>query len=152
MKIKMLLSTLLLFSLSWGQNFSTAEAIEYSGHYVQQKVRPIEIKVDDFYGVTRDDAGEYHLQLHGSQQTLIKLEGTIPVKQGYHRVTWKSDQTYQWSNGMVTDEFKVVNPASYSKNGKVYTMFGPLPEMKGSSVVITATFGPYEDSIIIHLY
>ena len=37
-------------------------------------------------------------------------------------------------------------------SGKVYTMFGPLPEMKGSTVVITATYGSYTDSIIIHLH
>ena len=112
---------------------------------------PILIKVDDFYGIHKDSDG-YHLEISDKQQTIIRLEGTIYQKEGYHRVTWKSDKTYLWSNGMVTDEFKVVNPASYSKNGKVYTMFGPLPEMKGSSVLITATYGPYTDSIIIHLY
>ena len=52
---------------------------------------------------------------------------------------------------MATDEFKVVNPVSYSKNGKVYTMFGPLPEMKGKTVVVTATYGDYTDSIIFKL-
>ena len=96
--------------------------------------------------------GDYHIELNGSNQTLIRLEGTIPSKQGYHRVTWSTDKTYMWSNGMVTDIFKVVNPASYSKEGKVYTMFGPLPEMKGSSVLITATFGSHTDSMIIHLH
>jgi hypothetical protein len=109
------------------------------------------IKVDDFYGIYKDSDG-YHLDISDKQQTIIRLEGIIDQKEGYHRVTWKTDKTYLWSNGMVTDEFKVVNPASYSKNGKVYTMFGPLPEMKGSSVLITATYGPYTDSIIINLY
>jgi phage-related protein len=113
---------------------------------------PIRIRVDDFYGLRPDGKGEYHMQLSKKSQTLIKLEGFIDRKEGYHRVTWKSDKTYMWSNGMATDEFKVVNPASYSKDGKVYTMFGPLPEMKGSTVVITATYGSYTDSIIIHLH
>ena len=112
---------------------------------------PILIKVDDFYGIYKDSDG-YHLDISDKQQTIIRLEGIIDQKEGYHRVAWKTDKTYLWSNGMVTDEFKVVNPASYSKNGKVYTMFGPLPEMKGSSVLITATYGPYTDSIIINLY
>lgn len=113
---------------------------------------PIRIRVDNFYGLRPDRKGEYHMQLSKTSQTLIKLEGFIDRKEGYHRVTWKSDKTYMWSNGMVTDEFKVVNPASYSKDGKVYTMFGPMPEMKGSSVVITAIYGPYTDSITIHLH
>jgi hypothetical protein len=113
---------------------------------------PIRIRVDQFYGLRPDGKGEYHMQLSKKSQTLIKLEGFIDRKEGHHRVTWKSDKTYMWSNGMVTDEFKVVNPASYSKDGKVYSMFGPMPEMKGSSVVITATYGPYTDSIVIHLH
>tara|TARA_R110000824_G_scaffold283015_1_gene471307 strand:- start:21 stop:479 length:459 start_codon:yes stop_codon:yes gene_type:complete len=117
---------------------------------VQQSV--IDIKVHDFYNLRPDVNGDYHIELNGSNQTLIRLEGTIPSKQGYHRVTWSTDKTYMWSNGMVTDIFKVVNPASYSKEGKVYTMFGPLPEMKGSSVLITATFGSHTDSMIIHLH
>jgi len=117
---------------------------------VQQSV--IDIKVHDFYNLRPDVNGDYHIELNGSNQTLIRLEGTIPSKQGHHRVTWSTDKTYMWSNGMVTDVFKVVNPASYSKEGKVYTMFGPLPEMKGSSVLITATFGSYTDNMIIHLH
>ena len=125
--------------------------MEYAQQRSVKTQAPIRIKVDDFYGIHKDSDG-YHLEISDKQQTIIKLEGTIYQKEGYHRVTWKSDKTYLWSNGMVTDEFKVVNPASYSKNGKVYTMFGPLPEMKGSSVLITATYGPYTDSIIIHLY
>jgi len=117
---------------------------------VEQSV--IDIKVHDFYNLRPDVNGDYHVQLSTSNQTLIRLEGTIPSKQGHHRVTWNTDKTYMWSNGMVTDVFKVVNPASYSKEGKVYTMFGPLPEMKGSSVLITATFGSHTDSMIIHLH
>jgi hypothetical protein len=113
---------------------------------------PIRIRIDQFYGLVPDRRGEYHMQLSDKNQTLVKLEGIIDRKDGYHRVTWKSDKTYRWSNGMVTDEFKVVNPASYSKDGKVYSMFGPMPEMKGTSVVITATYGPYTDSIVIHLH
>ncbi len=134
--------------------FLDAESLDVPNYskVIEKKDSPIKIKVDDFYGLKPDENGHYHLTLSESNQTIIKLEGTIDRKEGYHRVTWKTDKTYKWSNGMVTDEFKVVNPASYSKNGKVYTMFGPLPEMKGSSVLITATYGLFTDSIIIHLY
>ena len=110
----------------------------------------IDIKVSDGYKVSRGISG-YTVRLNNSRQTLIKLEGTIPEKSGYHRVTWKTTDKYFWSNGIATDEFKVVNPVSYSKNGKVYTMFGPLPEMKGKTVVVTATYGDYTDSIIFKL-
>ena len=110
----------------------------------------IDIKVADRYKVSRGIGG-YTVKLNPNRQTLIKLEGTIPEKSGYHRVTWKTTNKFYWSNGTATDEFKVVNPVSYSKNGKVYTMFGPLPEMKGKTVVVTATYGDYTDTITFKL-
>ena len=110
----------------------------------------IDIKVSDGYKVSRGIGG-YTVNLNPNRQTLIKLEGTIPEKSGYHRVTWKTTNKFYWSNGRATDEFKVVNPVSYSKNGKVYTMFGPLPEMKGKTVVVTATYGDYTDTITFKL-
>jgi len=110
----------------------------------------IEIKVSDGYKVSKGIGG-YTVNLNPNSQTLIKLEGTIPEKSGYHRVTWKTTNKFYWGNGIATDEFKVVNPASYSKNGKVYTMFGPLPEMKGKTVVVTATYGDYTDTITFKL-
>ena len=110
----------------------------------------IDIKVSNGYKVSRSISG-YTVKLNPNRQTLIKLEGTIPEKSGYHRVTWKTTNKFYWGNGTATDEFKVVNPASYSKNGKVYTMFGPLPEMKGKTVVVTATYGDYTDNITFKL-
>ena len=110
----------------------------------------IDIKVSDGYKVNKGIGG-YSVRLNNSGQTLIRLEGTIPEKNGYHRVTWKTTNKFYWSNGTATDEFKVVNPVSYSKNGKVYTMFGPLPEMKGKTVVVTATYGDYTDTITFKL-
>ena len=110
----------------------------------------IDIKVSDGYKVNKGIGG-YSVRLNNSSQTLIRLEGTIPEKSGYHRVTWKTTNKFYWSNGIATDEFKVVNPVSYSKNGKVYTMFGPLPEMKGKTVVVTATYGDYTDTITFKL-
>ena len=110
----------------------------------------LDIKVSDGYKVNKGIGG-YTVRLNNSRQTLLKLEGTIPEKSGYHRVTWKTTNKFYWSNGRATDEFKVVNPVSYSKNGKVYTMFGPLPEMKGKTVVVTATYGDYTDTITFKL-
>ena len=118
----------------------------------------IEIKVVDGYLdgqyssiVSKGFGGSYTVKMNSKRQTLIRLEGTIPEKSGYHRVTWKTTNKFYWSNGIATDEFKVVNPASYSKGGKVYTMFGPLPEMKGKTVVVTATYGDYTDTITFKL-
>ena len=111
----------------------------------------IDIKPVDLYKLKKKLGNTYVVKLDGKKQTLIRLEGTIPEKGGHHRVTWKTTKKYFWSNGTATDEMKVVNPASYSKNGKVYTMFGPLPEMKGKTVVVTATYGEYTDTINFEL-
>ena len=110
----------------------------------------IDIKISDGYKVNKGISG-YTVRLNNSRQTLIKLEGTIPEKSGYHRVTWKTTNKYFWSNGIATDEFKVVNPVSYSKNGMVYTMVGVFPEMKGKTIVITATYGDYTDKMTLKL-
>ena len=110
----------------------------------------IDIKVSDGYKVNKGIGG-YTVRLNNSRQTLIKLEGTIPEKSGYHRVTWKTEKKFFWSNGIATDEVKVVNPVSYSKNGMVYTMVGVFPEMKGKTIVITATYGDYTDTMTLKL-
>ena len=110
----------------------------------------IDIKVSDGYKVKKGIGG-YTVRLNNSRQTLLKLEGTIPEKSGYHRVTWKTDKKFFWSNGIATDEVKVVNPVSYSKNGMVYTMVGVFPEMKGKTIVITATYGDYTDKMTLRL-
>ena len=118
--------------------------------FVSSLFGQINIKPVNGYGV-KGGLGGYSVELRDNRQTLLKLEGTIPEKSGYHRVTWKTTNKFYWSNGTATDEFKVVNPVSYSKNGKVYTMFGPLPEMRGKTVVVTATYGNYTDTITFKL-
>ena len=92
----------------------------------------------------------YVLKLNNSRQTLVRLTGQVEDG-GYQKVMWKTDKKYWWSNGFAKDEFKVVNPATYSSNGVVNTMFGPLPEMKGKTVAITASYGRHKDKIYIKL-
>ena len=110
----------------------------------------IKIKPVDSYGLKKVGRNTYVLKLNNSRQTLVRLTGTISDG-GYQRVVWKTDKKYWWSNGFAKDEFKVVNPATYSNNGVVNTMFGPLPEMKGKTVAITASYGRHKDKIYIKL-
>jgi len=116
--------------------------------FISSLIGQVDIKPVSGYGV-KGALGRYSVSAKENHQTLIKLEGTIPEKRGYHRVTWKTEKTYWWGNGIVTDVYPAVNPASYSKNGKVYTMLGILPEMVGKTLKITATYGDYTDSISI---
>ena len=110
----------------------------------------IKIKPVDSYGLKKVGRNTYVLKLNKERQTLVRLTGMVEDK-GYHRVVWKTDKRYWWSNGFAKDEFKVVNPATYSSNGVVNTMFGPLPEMKGKTVAITASYGRHKDKIYIKL-
>ena len=110
----------------------------------------IKIKPVDSYGLKKVGRNTYVLKLNNSRQTLVRL--TCQVEDGgYQKVMWKTDKKYWWSNGFAKDEFKVVNPATYSSNGVVNTMFGPLPEMKGKTVAITASYGRHKDKIYIKL-
>ena len=111
----------------------------------------IKIKPVDSYGLKKVGRNTYVLKLNKERQTLVRLTGMVEDK-GYHRVVWKTDKRYWWSNGFAQDEFKVVNPYTYSKqNGEVNTMFGPLPEMKGKTVAITASYKGGSDKIYIKL-
>ena len=110
----------------------------------------IKIKPVDSYGLKKVGRNTYVLKLNSSRQTLIRLTGQVEDG-GYQRVVWETDKKYWWSNGFAKDEFKVVNPYTYSNNGRVNTMFGPLPEMKGKTVAITASYGRHKDKIYIKL-
>ena len=110
----------------------------------------IEIEPVGLYNLKKVGRKTYVLKLNNSSQTLVRLTGRVQDG-GYQKVMWKTDKKYWWSNGFARDEFKVVNPATYSNNGVVNTMFGPLPEMKGKTVAITASYGRHKDKIYIKL-
>ena len=110
----------------------------------------IEIEPVGLYNLKKVGRKTYVLKLNNSSQTLVRLTGRVQDG-GYQKVMWKTDKKYWWSNGFAKDEFKVVNPATYSNNGVVNTMFGPLPEMKGKAVAITASYGRHKDKIYIKL-
>ena len=110
----------------------------------------IEIEPVGLYNLKQVGRKTYVLKLNSSSQTLVRLTGRVQDG-GYQKVMWKTDKKYWWSNGFARDEFKVVNPATYSNNGVVNTMFGPLPEMKGKTVAITASYGRHKDKIYIKL-
>ena len=110
----------------------------------------IEIEPVGLYNLKKVGRKTYVLKLNNSSQTLVRLTGRVQDG-GYQKVMWKTDKKYWWSNGFAKDEFKVVNPATYSNNGVVNTMFGPLPEMKGKTVAITASYGRHKDKIYIKL-
>jgi hypothetical protein len=67
------------------------------------------------------------------------------------RITWTKNKSYRWSNGIVVDDYWLVNPASYTKGGVGYSMVGFMPEMKNSSVVIYGHYYSLTDSVVVHI-
>ena len=118
------LSVLLFIGLAWGQNFKV--------ELLNERNYPWKIKED----------GTYIVKV-GKAQTIFKMKATTnsPFTE---RITWKTKNEFYWSDGMRTDTYPVVNPASYTKDGVGYSMVGLMPEMKGKTITI---YGFYYDKI-----
>ena len=110
----------------------------------------ITIEPNEKYNLKKVGHKTYELVLNDVTQTIVRLTGKVESNE-YERVEWFTEKKFKWSNGMATDEFKVVNPHTYSNKGVVNTMFGPLPEMKGRTVKITAKYKEFKDTIFIKL-
>ena len=115
---------LLSIGLAWGQNFKV--------ELLNERNYPWKIKED----------GTYIVKV-GKAQTIFKMKATTnsPYTE---RITWKTKNEFYWSDGMRTDTYPVVNPASYTKDGVGYSMVGLMPEMKGKTITI---YGFYYDKI-----
>ena len=118
------LSVLLFIGLAWGQNFKV--------ELLNERNYPWRIKED----------GTYIVKV-GKAQTIFKMKA-ITNSPYTERITWKTKNEFYWSDGMRTDTYPVVNPASYTKDGVGYSMVGLMPEMKGNTITI---YGFYYDKI-----
>ena len=111
----------------------------------------IEMLNERNYPMTIDTNGIYHITIDNKTQSIFKMKGISNDNEGYHKITWKTKNKYSWSDGMATDYYPVVNPASYTKDGVGYSMAGFMPEMKNSSVVIYGHYYSLTDSVVIHI-
>ena len=118
------LSLFLFIGLTSGQDFKV--------ELLNERNYPWKIKED----------GTYIVKV-GKAQTIFKMKATTnsPYTE---RITWKTKNEFYWSDGMRTDTYPVVNPASYTKDGVGYSMVGLMPEMKGKTITI---YGFYYDKI-----
>ena len=109
----------------------------------------IEMLNERNYPMKIDTNGVYHITISDKQQSIFKMKGITNDNAGYHRMTWKTKNKYSWSDGMATDYYPVVNPASYTKSGVGYSMIGFLPEMKGKTIVIYGMYYDLVDSVVV---
>ena len=93
---------------------------------------------------------EYWVDISNDYQSIFKVKG-VTHNPRVQKISWKTKNKYYWGNGIIIDEYWVVNPSSYTKNGIGYSMVGFLPEMKGKSVVIYGYYNGMVDSIMVNL-
>ena len=122
---------LLIIGLAWGQDFKV--------ELLHEQNYPWEIKEDGTYAVKV-----------GKAQTILKMKATTnsPYTE---RITWKTKNKFYWGDGLRTDVYPVVNPASYTKDGVGYSMVGLMPEMKGKTITIYGHYYDKVDSVKINL-
>ena len=102
----------------------------------------VELLNERGYPMEIDKNGTYHITV-GKGQSIFKMKG-ITNSPLTERITWKSKNEFYWSDGMRTDTYPVVNPASYTKDGVGYSMVGLMPEMRGKTITI---YGYYYDQV-----
>jgi hypothetical protein len=110
----------------------------------------IEMLDERNYGMVIDGNRDYHIDISSNSQSIYKIKG-ITESNMTERITWTKNKSYSWSNGIVVDDYWLVNPSSYTREGIGYSMIGFMPEMKGSSVVIYGHYYSLTDSVVIHI-
>jgi hypothetical protein len=101
------------------------------------------------YPMSVDGVG-YTITISPNHQSIFKMKG-ITESNMTERITWTKNKSYDWSNGIVVDDYCLVNPTSYTKDGVGYSMVAFMPEMKGSSVVIYGHYYSLTDSVVVHI-
>ena len=111
----------------------------------------IEMLDERSYGMVIDGNDDYHIDISPNHQSIFKIKGITGSSNKTERITWTKNKSYSWSNGIVVDDYWLVNPTSYTKEGVGYSMAGFMPEMKNSSVVIYGHYYSLTDSIVVHI-
>jgi len=93
----------------------------------------------------------YYVDISHKHQSIFKMKGVTNNKNSTERITWNTKNDYWWSNGIVVDEYWVVNPSSYTKDGVGYSMVGFLPKQENKTVIIYGYYKDMMDSVIVHL-
>ena len=123
----------------------------YNDEIISNPIKGFEIELLNERGYPMSVNGnEYIVEISPSYQSIFKVKG-ITGSSNTERITWNTKNDYWWSNGLVVDEYWIVNPASYTKDGVGYSMVGLMPELKDKSIIIYGHYYSITDSIIIHI-
>ncbi len=101
-------------------------------------------------GLVETSNGNYELTLSNYGQTLTRL--SVDCGETNSTVYWTTSAVYSHKHMGETFETKMINKRSYSSsNGYAYTMFGPMPSMKGETVSVSVSGECGSDTIYITL-
>lgn len=141
-----MIKLLIIFLLIGCENITSKD-----GSMVSKPSRSFSIEMlnERGYDMTKN-GNEYIVDISSSHQSIFKMKG-LTNSNNTERITWDSKEKYYWSNGLVTDEYWVVNPSSYTKDGIGYSMVGFLPKMENKVVVIYGYYYDMVDSVVVHL-
>ncbi len=109
----------------------------------------IELLNERDYPMFINKSGEYNIKA-GKSMRILKMKG-VTNSSKIERIDWKTKNSFYWSDRLRTDNYPVVSPSSYTRNGVGYSMVGLLPEMKGTMVTIYGIYQNQVDSVNIFI-
>ena len=109
----------------------------------------IELLNERDYPMYINNAGEYNIKA-GKSMRILKMKG-VTNSFKIERIDWKTKNSFYWSDRVRTENYPVVSPSSYTRDGIGYSMVGLLPEMKGTMVTIYGIYQNQVDSVNIFI-
>ena len=109
----------------------------------------IELLNERDYPMFINKTGEYNI-IAGKSMRILKIKG-VTNSSKIERINWKTKNSFYWNDRLRTENYPVVSPSSYTRNGIGYSMVGLLPEMKGTMVTIYGIYKNQVDSVRIFI-
>ena len=123
--------------------------IVFLGFASGQNTFSIELLNERDYPMFINKVGEYNIKA-GKSMRILKMKG-VTNSSKIERIDWETKNSFYWSDRLRTDNYPVVSPSCYTRDGVGYSMVGLLPEMKGTMVTVYGIYQNQIDSVKIFI-
>ena len=123
--------------------------IVFLGFASGQNTFSIELLNERDYPMFINKAGEYNIKA-GKSMRILKMKG-VTNSSKIERINWETKNSFYWSDRLRTDNYPVVSPSCYTRDGVGYSTIGLLPEMKGTMVTVYGFYQNQVDSVKIFI-
>ena len=123
--------------------------IIFLGFCLGQNTFSIELLNERDYPMYINKAGEYNI-ISGKSMRILKMKG-VTNSSKIERINWETKNSFYWNDRLRTDNYPVVSPSCYTRDGVGYSMVGLLPEMKGTMVTVYGIYQNQIDSVKIFI-